>query len=94
MHRGESAGEGIPMTNETSVRAEAGMARMRWIPVSEGLPDSWAIVVIGGHVQRIMARFDGDDWEWSDLSGDHAPKEAVTHWMPLPAATGAEGDAK
>lgn len=65
-------------------------AQARWIAVSERLPEDWAIVVIGGYVQRIVARVNGECWEWADESADWAMLDAVTHWQPLPDAP--EGD--
>jgi len=76
-------------------RAEAAESAARdagakqWIPVSERMPESWAIVVCNGHVQRQAARLTytsdtGEVWEWADEEADCAPREVVTHWQPLP----------
>jgi hypothetical protein len=64
-------------------------SKQGWINVTEELPPigKYVIVVIDGIVQRQAANFSGEVWEWADESADSAPKEAVTHWQPLPTMT-------
>ncbi len=68
--------------------AEAALATaQRWIPCSERMPRlyEWALVVCGGDkVQRMAANWSGQVWDWADEDADCAPKDAVTHWRPLP----------
>jgi hypothetical protein len=58
-----------------------------WQDAKQRLPKvgEWAIVVIGGVVQRQAARRFQDFWEWLDEEADSCPLTVVTHWMSLPA---------
>ena len=69
---------------ESLAAARRELAARRWIPVTERLPDGWALVVYNGVVQRMAARLSGGMWEWADLDSDNAPLNAVSHWQPLP----------
>ena len=57
----------------------------RWIPVKERLPDvgsSCLISPVSGCVAE--GQYDGDGWTQYRWSAK-LDKDAVTHWMPLPA---------
>ena len=58
--------------------------QLRWIPVTERLPEDCFVLVYT--VDKIVGEacfFDGDKFYWAG-SDDYAEPIAVTHWMPLP----------
>ena len=57
------------------------MPDMKWIPVTERLPDNWReVIAYRGEVLISI--------EWLEPNGegayDNIHNPAVTHWMPLP----------
>jgi len=75
----------------------AGMARMRWIRVSEQLPELDKAVLCYGQGVYWVAHLRGhfvprDRMQW-EYGGEMVPVDAFTHWAEL-AAPGAEGDTK
>ena len=57
------------------------MAEMKWIPVSERLPEVWKDVLVHreGGIVHIDFQCNGGGW-----SCDDDTKYRATHWMPLP----------
>jgi hypothetical protein len=73
----------------------AGMARMRWIRVSEQLPELDKAVLCYGQGVYWVAHLRGhfvprDRMQW-EYGGEMVPVDAFTHWAEL-AAPGAEGE--
>ena len=65
------------------------MAEMKWIPVSERLPEENEDVLCcrGNHIGALMDvyTYKGEN-KWEDSYGywDYSDNEGITHWMPLP----------
>lgn len=62
---------------------------LRWIPVSERLPDENADVLCcrGNHIGVLMDVYTyKGDGKWEDKYGywNYTDIEGITHWMPLP----------
>ena len=72
------------------------MSKMKWIPVTERLPDKNADVLCsrGNHIGALMDVYTyvGDD-QWDDTYGNRSgtEDEGITHWMPLPEAPEEKG---
>lgn len=79
-----------PCAQERVSELEAMLATepQRWRDVKVELPEpgKFVTIVIGGVVQYDAARWTRKDWIWWDEELDHASKEDVTHWQPLPIA--------
>ena len=61
--------------------------RMRWIPVTERLPeknDQWVLCLcVSGAIE--VLKFDYTMWNWdAQYPGRCYMENYVTHWMPLP----------
>lgn len=52
-------------------------AKHLWIPVTERLP------IVGDYILCYCKRGIGIDYGYSNFD-EHAKKEGITHWMPLP----------
>lgn len=60
------------------------MAEMKWIPVSERLPDNWQLVLVCNIREDWIGCWEyscGE--EWSDYYLTFSTSD-ITHWMPLP----------
>lgn len=63
------------------------MKEMRWIPVTEQLPEAFAPVIVcrdGAPGERIVEQGHKDVGDWWKVYGTRTKR--VTHWMPLPEA--------
>ena len=75
---------------EDALRAELAALRehVRWIPVSERLPDfltpTLTVYRTKTGISAITLRYRLDEYFWIDEEGNKVPKKNVTHWMPLP----------
>lgn len=63
------------------VEAEEDVQPVKWIPVTERLPESytWVLVSAEDHKVAFDAFYDGAQWKDAVLND-----LIVTHWMPLP----------
>ena len=67
-------------------RRIAAEEKLRWIPVSERLPEERVYVLCAGNIgttEMIVGQHYGGE-NWYDLSGESWPWSAFDMWMPLP----------
>jgi hypothetical protein len=68
----------VPRATDTGIR----LSLLRWIPVTERLPEVHSPVLVSITESRYPAVATMSiDGEWLFREGDHV---TVTHWMPLP----------
>ena len=61
-------------------------AATKWIPVTERLPEGWAVVLgymVTGDYRTL--KWKNNTQRWEGILVDYE-KDFVTHWMPLPPA--------
>ena len=61
------------------------MNEMKWIPVTERLPKSFATVIVTTSENVVTTAFMNDDQKWRYLEvTERCFKASITAWMPFP----------
>lgn len=73
-------------TQEAIVMLQRRIAKQKWIPVSERLPEKWgsAIVYRKGEHYSMLRYTPALGWHFYDPEWGDVEVYDVTHWMPLP----------